>query len=147
MDSDHTNEGRPPLDPSEIDLIFRKLEPYLKQGLSLNRACSKAVIPKSTVYDLYNENIQFAEQIDTARSYFVELVNGIIHTELLDIVELQNRRMEPLDSENKKFVLWVASHSNAMKEYYCSDYPKLKEPATSPLVPVPDRQTDQHLLD
>lgn len=45
--------GKKPLVDEEVDLIFRKLEPYLKKGLSLHKACLEAQIPKSTAYDLY----------------------------------------------------------------------------------------------
>jgi len=50
---------KPTLSDKEIDLIFRKLEPYLRVGLSLHAAALKADIPKSTVYDLYAENEEF----------------------------------------------------------------------------------------
>lgn len=50
-----------PLKESEIDLIFRKLEPFLMTGLSLSRAISKAEVSRSTVYQLYGENEQFAD--------------------------------------------------------------------------------------
>ncbi|OGH26146.1 MAG: hypothetical protein A3C30_03480 [Candidatus Levybacteria bacterium RIFCSPHIGHO2_02_FULL_40_18] len=119
--------GRPALSNDDINLIFRKLEPHLKMGLSINRACYKASIPKSTVYDLYNENSQFAERIDTARNYFTDLINNIIHTELLDIVEFQKISLGPLNTDEKKFILWIAANSNAMKEYYCSNIQKIDE--------------------
>ena len=46
----------------KTDEIFRKVEPFLKCGLSLHKACLQAQIPKSTVYDLYKKN-----NIDTKR--------------------------------------------------------------------------------
>ncbi|MCL4417344.1 MAG: hypothetical protein M1365_11705, partial [Actinobacteria bacterium] len=33
--------GRPALSKEETDVIFRKLEPYLKMGLSINKVCNK----------------------------------------------------------------------------------------------------------
>lgn len=56
--------GKKPLVDNEVDSIFRRLEPFLKKGLSLNKACLEAQIPKSTAYDLYREYEEFAELDD-----------------------------------------------------------------------------------
>ncbi|MCL4417346.1 MAG: hypothetical protein M1365_11715 [Actinobacteria bacterium] len=118
--------GRPALSKEETDVIFRKLEPYLKMGLSINKVCNKANSPKSTVYDLYNENSEFAEKIESARSYFTNLINNIIHKELLHITKWQESSL-PLSLDDRKFLLWIAANSNAMKEYYCSNIQKLDD--------------------
>lgn len=55
--------GKKPLVDEEVDLIFRKLEPYLKKGLSLHKACLEAQIPKSTAYDLYQEYDEFVPMV------------------------------------------------------------------------------------
>lgn len=52
--------GKPSLSQKKIEDIFRKLEPYLRCGVSVHRACQEAKIPKSTVYDLIRENSEFA---------------------------------------------------------------------------------------
>ena len=44
--------GRPSITEGEKDMIVRKLEPYLKSGLSIRKACQLTQIPKSTIYDL-----------------------------------------------------------------------------------------------
>ncbi len=61
-----TKAGKPALSDKKIDIIFRKLEPYLRIGLSLHAACNRGEVPKSTVYDLYKENREFAEIVDAA---------------------------------------------------------------------------------
>lgn len=81
--------GKPVIVDEEVDLIFRKLEPYLKKGLSLHKACIEGQIPKSTAYDLYNEYDEFAERIDAAKNYFSVLVSDIIHNELKRILKKQ----------------------------------------------------------
>ena len=53
--------GKKPLVDEEVNLIFRKLEPFLKKGMSLHKTCLEAQIPKSTAYDLYREYEEFAE--------------------------------------------------------------------------------------
>ena len=85
--------GKKPLVDEEVDLIFRKLEPCLKKGLSLNKACLEAEIPKSTAYDLYKEYDEFAERIDACKNYHSLLIGDVFTKELERIVKkLLNRR-------------------------------------------------------
>lgn len=49
--------GKPSINQNKIEEIFRKLEPYLRCGISIHRACQEANIPKSTVYDGNNQII------------------------------------------------------------------------------------------
>ena len=53
---DEKSLGRPTLSNKQKDLIFHKVEPYLKAGLSLHKACLQAQLPPSTIYDHYSEN-------------------------------------------------------------------------------------------
>ncbi|MBI4038988.1 hypothetical protein HY384_03455 [Candidatus Daviesbacteria bacterium] len=74
--------GRKPFVDEEVDLIFRKLEPFLKKGLSLHKACLEAQIPKSTAYDLYQEYDEFAEKIDACKNYHSLLIDDVFTKEL-----------------------------------------------------------------
>ena len=119
--------GRKPLVDEEVDLIFRKLEPYLKKGLSLNKACLEAQIPKSTAYDLYREYDEFAERIDACKNYHSLLVGDVFTRELEKIVEKQSQGESLLVSE-VKFVQWVALNGKATKdEYGRKDIPIMPE--------------------
>ncbi len=108
--------GKPSLTKEQIDGIFRKLEPYLKAGLSLYKACLKAQIPKSTVYDLYLEVEEFAEKIDASKSYYSILVNTILFQELEKISLKQKKRI--LNQNEIKFVQWLALNNTSTKEEY-----------------------------
>ena len=122
-----TKSGRKPLVDEEVDLIFRKLEPYLKKGLSLNKACLEAQIPKSTAYDLYREYDEFAERIDACKNYHSLLVGDVFTRELEKIVEKQNQG-ENLSVSDVKFVQWVALNGKATKdEYGRKDIPIMPE--------------------
>ena len=122
-----TKSGRKPLVDEEVDLIFRKLEPYLKKGLSLNKACLEAQIPKSTAYDLYREYDEFAERIDACKNYHSLLVGDVFTRELERIVEKQNQG-ENLSVSDVKFVQWVALNGKATKdEYGRKDIPIMSE--------------------
>ena len=48
--------GKKPLVDEEVDLIFRKFEPYLKKGLSLKKACIEAKFPSLQLM-IYTKNI------------------------------------------------------------------------------------------
>jgi hypothetical protein len=121
-----TKTGKPPLVDEEVDSIFRKLEPYLKKGLSLNKACLEAQIPKSTAYDLYREYEEFAERIDACKNYYSILISDIISIELNRIVEKQKKK-ESLDSNEVKFIQWVALNSNATRREFGREYDPIPE--------------------
>lgn len=109
--------GRKPLVDNEVDLIFRKLEPYLKKGLSLHKACLEAQIPKSTAYDLYQEYDAFAERIDACKNYHSLLIGDVFTKELERIAKKQNKG-ENLSISEVKFVQWVALNGRSAKEEY-----------------------------
>lgn len=116
---DEKSLGRPALSNKQKDLIFHKVEPYLKAGLSLNKACKQAQLPPSTVYDLYSENREFAERIDIAKNYYSVLVSSIITNLLEAIYKKQNKSPKnKLTSEEIRFIQWVALNSHATKEEF-----------------------------
>lgn len=112
-----SKSGRKPLVDEEVDLIFRKLEPYLKKGLSLHKACLEAQIPKSTAYDLYQEYDEFAERIDACKNYHSLLIGDVFTKELERIAKKQTKG-EGLSTSEIKFVQWVALNGRATKEEY-----------------------------
>lgn len=111
-----TKKGKPKLNNKQIELIFRKLEPYLRCGVSIYKACQEAKIPKSTVYDLLEENSEFAEVIEACKKSFTVLVNDIIFMEVKRISERQNNKK--LTAEDRRFIQWVAVNNKNMHEYY-----------------------------
>ena len=62
-------KGRPAITDKTKDRIVQKLEPYLKAGLSVKKACIQAQIPKSTVYELMQRDTDFADQIKRYEQY------------------------------------------------------------------------------
>ena len=88
----HMNKtgGRPPKTQEDLAGIVRELEPYLKQGLSIKKACQQAKVSWSTVYDYYSKDTWFSDQIDTLRAYKSVLVSNIFSFKL----ELINAKME-----------------------------------------------------
>lgn len=110
----------------KTDEIFRRLEPHLKCGLSLHKACLQAQIPKSTAYDLYRNNETFSERIDISRNYYSVLVTSIVTKELERICSKQDRgkKLQPLEV---RLVQWVATNSRALKAEYGDEPEKLDE--------------------
>lgn len=116
---DEKSLGRPALSNKQRDLIFHKVEPYLKAGLGLHKACLQVQLPPSTVYDLYSENDDFAEKVDIAKNYYSVLVSSVI-TSLLEAIYKKQKRSSKnkLNSEEIRFIQWVALNSHATKEEF-----------------------------
>ncbi len=112
--------GKPPLTQNQIDLLFQKLEPYLVTGLSISRAVFNAGVPRSTVYNLYQENEQFADRVKAAQSFFTTIVNDIISGEVRFILDKQENKV-PLSRDDRQFVQWIAVNNNAMKRFYTEE--------------------------
>lgn len=129
MSTQIKKSGKPPLTGKEIDLIFRKLEPYLRVGLSLHAAALKADVPKSTVYDLYAENKEFAEIIDATKQYFTATVNDAIALELKEIIDKQSIDV-PISVDDRRFLQWLALNNTQMRDYYGNSPQEIKKEET-----------------
>lgn len=110
-------EGRPKRTPEEIDVIFRKIEPYLKAGLSLNKACQRAEISKSVAYQLYEDDASFAEKIDTAKNHLSALLSDMFYVLLAQIAE-RIKNKEKLEKDEVDFMKWFATNSKSTKEEF-----------------------------
>ncbi len=109
--------GRPPLSAEQIDGIVRKLEPYLKVGLSIRKACTEANIPKSTVYDLIDEDGVFADKIEALQNYLSARVTYTLGAQALDIadrVESKGKCSEP----EIKFMQWMALNFRGCRDLF-----------------------------
>ena len=85
--------GRPATTEEQKEEYLRKLEPYLKKGLSINKACAQAELPKSTIYDLISQDRGFSEKIDDFKNYVSILVNDHMSNGWLSIPTLLLRNM------------------------------------------------------
>lgn len=119
--SKNNNIGRPALSEKRIDTFFRKLEPHLRAGLSLHKACITSGVPKSTVYDLKSSNDDFSEKIQLSQSYQATLVANIVNNELEQIQKDQKETDKNLTRDQLKFVQWVATNSRTTKEEFNRD--------------------------
>lgn len=118
-----TNEkhpgGRPPL--SEEHKTKRKedllqiLEPYLKSGLSVNKALKEAKVFNSEFYKYMAEDEFFGEKIQRFRQYVSILVNSVLVNHLHFIVRKQNEGIS-LTDEDIKFLWWFGLHANVCRE-------------------------------
>lgn len=151
-----SNAGRKPVQDNELDIIFRKLEPHLRSGKTLNKALLLAQIPKTTVYKYYGLNDEFTEKIDAARAYTSVLVNDFFFRKLADIMAKQNEQ-SIVDKQYKEkkitrkkydertgeiglsaadldFMKWYATNSHATREEY-GNRVELTGKDSEPLVP------------
>lgn len=114
--------GRPKLTPEEIAEkkkgVLQKIEPYLKGGLSVNKALGEAHIVNSEFYEFMREDEDFREKINQFRNFVPILLNNIIVRELMAISEKQNgnptrkRPPQKLSKEDKEFLWKFALNSN-----------------------------------
>lgn len=114
----HSRVGRPSLDPEQVYLIFRKLEPFLRMGHNLHKACLLAQIPKSTVYDLYHESEEFAENIERAKNFKSVIFSDLIFRRLMQIYEKSKKDIELLNKEEWKFLFWLAQNDRSLSEEF-----------------------------
>lgn len=104
------------------EYLLSKLEPYLKSGLSINKALGEAQIFNSEFYKYMKEDRLFGEKIAKYRQYISVLANHIIVTELLRIVEKQNgneaKNVKPqsLEKDDIAFLWWYALNANVCRE-------------------------------
>lgn len=69
--------------------IVSKLEPYLKSGLSVNKALKEAKIANSEFYRYMSQGGLFGENIQRFRNYISILVNSALVNHLIDIARRQ----------------------------------------------------------
>lgn len=81
--------GRPQQTVQYLETVVQKLEPYLKQGLSVRKACLLAEIPHTAVYSKMAKLNWFSDRIDACRTYKANLVSGIFMLKLEEIAAKQ----------------------------------------------------------
>lgn len=109
--------GKPQISVDAKENIVRKLEPYLKSGLSIRKACDEAKIPKSTVYDFIKEDKEFADKISTLQNYLSILISNIVYVHLVAIKNKQQNN-EKISKEDLDFVKWFAVNSKLTKDEF-----------------------------
>jgi hypothetical protein len=122
MNTTKTQRGRPPLTNHQIharkDEILSKLEPYLKSGLSLNKALRETKIANSEFYKYLNEDELFGEEVSKFKQYISVLVQTAIFRELLYIVHSQSHKSYECTNEERQFIMNFALRSNLTKEEF-----------------------------
>lgn len=122
------NGGRPPLTEEQIkeqkEDILRKIEPYLKSGLSIGKALYEAQIAKTRFYEYYADDPSFAEKINGFRNFVAVLLNNALVRQLHTIIEKQNgddkKKLKPkeLKASEIEFLKWFALNSNLTKDEF-----------------------------
>ncbi len=121
MSSNKIKTGRPALSDKQIDIIFQKIKPHLRAGLSIHKSCLIAKIPKSTVYDLLGKNKEFSEKIELAQNYQSILVTDIVNTEL-KLIRKKQKEDGGMNRDQIRFLQWIANNSRATREEFDRDF-------------------------
>lgn len=116
--------GRPEVDKEDM---LRKLEPYLKSGLSIRKSLIEAKLNPSTFYKHQSEDEDFRSKIASFRNYLSILLNSSMIKHMHEIVRKQSGYKEDdgtevppksLDGKDIAFIEWFALNSNIAKEEY-----------------------------
>jgi len=123
--------GRPKSTPEEIkerkNLLLTKIEPYLKTGLSVNKALGEAQVANSEFYRYMSDDEDFRERINAYRNFTPILLNNAIIKHLQDIIQRQNGytdksgkkvEAEKLRKDDIAFLQWFALNNNLTKGEY-----------------------------
>lgn len=97
-----------------MEYLSQNLEPYLKSGLSVNKALKEAGIANSEFYKYMSENELFGEKIRHFRNFISVLVSSALVSHLMDIARKQMGYGQPhgLSKDDVDFLRWFALHSN-----------------------------------
>jgi len=122
MTEERNKGGRPPISQKQKQEMVSKLEPYLKTGLSIRKACLQARVPRANFYKCMEKDEWFRYQIEVFQQFISILTNNAIVRELQTIIEKQNGnevkgiKPQPLGKEDIKFLWKFALNSNLTKE-------------------------------
>jgi len=101
----------------ELSGLFRKLEPFLRAGLSIYKACLEAKVPKSAVYEHIKTDEKFAEDIKRAQQFLSVLTAQTMMKQFHEIVSKQQAKQN-LTKEELGFLKWFAINSNVTREEF-----------------------------
>ena len=119
--------GRPPLSEEDKNEILRKLEPYLKSGLSLRKSIIEAGIASTTFYKYKSEDPSFRSKIEGFQQYLSVLLNSSLIKHLHQLVRKQAGYQDTdgtvvpprtLNGNDLAFLEWFALNSNLTKEEF-----------------------------
>lgn len=95
--------------------MVRKIEPYLKVGLSIRKACTQSGVSRTTLYKIMNEESDLANQIEQFQIYLEVMTMSSVTKQLMAIIGKQSHNIELGDRE-LRFLMWFATNSK-----YCRD--------------------------
>ncbi len=109
--------GNQPITNKQKQMMVRQIEPYLKSGLSVRKACQQSGVPRSTFYDIMATDDDFADQIKRFQSYVSVLTMGMFMKELL-IIYNKDKVGGKLDRQDLKFLMWFATNSKHCRDEF-----------------------------
>lgn len=98
-------------------ILLQTIEPFLKNGLSVNKAISEAKIHNSELYKYMQEDTEFRDKIERSRNFTAIILSNALFKELLEVVKRQ-KEVGILVGEDRKF-LWklIKSNKNTRQEW------------------------------
>ncbi len=109
--------GNQPITNKQKHMMVRQIEPYLKSGLSIRKACEQSGVPRSTFYDIMASDDDFADQIKRFQSYVSVVTMGLFMQELM-LIYNKCKSGEKMDWQDLKFLMWFATNSRHCRDEF-----------------------------
>jgi len=97
--------------------LVHRIEPYVKAGLPINKACLQAGISRSTLYKIMEEDAYLRERVDKFKQFFSIATSSVIARKLHHILLKQEAGFD-IVGEDLDFIKWLALHSAQCKDEF-----------------------------
>lgn len=97
--------------------LVHRIEPYVKAGLPINKACLQAGVSRSTLYKIMEEDAYLRERVDKFKQFFSIATSNVISRKLHHILLKQEAGFD-IVGEDLEFIKWLALHSAQCKDEF-----------------------------
>lgn len=97
--------------------LVHRIEPYLQSGLSINKACLQAEIPRSTLYKIMEEDKSLRDRVDRSKEFFSIATSNIFAKKLHSIL-LKQQAGQDIVGSDLRFIKWLALNSVQCKDEF-----------------------------
>lgn len=111
------NVGNQPLSYNQQESLVSRLEPYLKSGMSIRKACLASGVSRATLYRLMEESEEVRDQILRFQDFISILTSRTIVSQLFTIHTKQVSGHK-LDWSDLKFLMWFATNSRHCRDEF-----------------------------
>lgn len=101
----------------EQQALVSRVEPFLKGGLSIRKACLASGVSRATLYRIMENDNGVRDQINRFQD-FLSLLTMIVVSRQLFGIKVKQDLNQKLEWTDLKFVMWFATHSRHCSEEF-----------------------------